>query len=73
MIYVDYDEAGLEIYMVCNDYDQCLIRTTSRGIAHFVDKHSRGLPPGMFLVVGGDAGSRRQKKPLFHHIRRHSR
>lgn len=73
MIYVDYDDTGLEVYMVTNDHNQCLIRTTSRSIAYFVDAHSKGLPAGMFLVVGGDPGSRRIKRPIFHHIRKYSR
>jgi hypothetical protein len=73
MIYVDYDNTGLEIYMVTNDYNQCLIRTTNRGLAYFVDSHSRGLKPGMFLLIGGDAGSRKPQRPIFHHIRRYSR
>ena len=73
MIYVDYDDTGLEIYMVTNDYNECLIRTTNRGLAYFVDKHSRGLKQGMFLLVGGDPGSRKTRRPIFHHIRRYFR
>ena len=73
MIYVDYDDNGLPVYMVTNDHDDCLIRTTNRGIAYFVDANTRGLPRGMFLVVGGDPGSRKAKKPIFHHIRKYFR
>lgn len=73
MIYVDYDDNGLEIYMVTNDYNECLIRTTNRGLAHFVNANSKGLARGMFLVVGGDPGSRKAYRPLFHHIRRYTR
>lgn len=73
MIYVDYDNTGLEMYMVTNDFNECLIRTTNRALAYFVNAHSRGLERGMFLVVGGDPGSRKAKRPLFHHIRRYTR
>ena len=69
MLYVDEDDTGIERYMVTNDQGSCLIRTTSRQIAYFVHLHSKGLPPGMFLTVGGDPGARRSRK-IFHHIRR---
>lgn len=71
MLYVDYDECGIEQYMVTNEQGLCLIRTTDGAIASFVEKHSKGLPAGMFLVVGGDFGWRTNKK-IFHHIRRRS-
>ena len=68
MLYVDEDETGLERYMVTNDQGLCLIRTTSRAIAYFVNEHSR-IPAGYILVVGGDPKSRRkQNRPIFHHI-----
>jgi len=70
MLYVDQDETGLERYMVTNDQGLCLIRTTSRAIAHFVNENSRGISPDMFLLVGGDRGSRLRNPKLFHHIRR---
>lgn len=57
--------------MVTNDQGLCLIYTTSRAIAHFVDKHSHGLKPGQYLVVGGDPKSRRRdNRPIFHQIRK---
>lgn len=62
--------------MVTNEQGSCLIRTTDSAIANFVNQHSRGIPPNMFLVVGGDPGTRSgNQKPhkIFHHIRKVSR
>ena len=71
MLFVDTDETGIDRYMVTNDQGLCLIYTTSRAIAHFVDQHSRGIPPGTYLVVGGDPKSRRREnRPIFHHVKR---
>lgn len=71
MLFVDEDENGIERYMVTNDQGLCLIRTTSRAIAHFVNQHSGGIPPGTYLVVGGDPKSRRREnRPIFHYTRR---
>lgn len=58
--------------MVTNDQGSCLIRTTDSALANFVNEHSRGIPPGMFLVVGGDPGARKSRK-IFHHIRKVNR
>lgn len=71
MLFVTTDEIGIERYMVTNDQGLCLIYTTSRSIAHFVDSHSRGIPSGTYLVVGGDSKARRKEnRPIFHHTRR---
>ena len=70
MLFVDEDDNGIESYMVTNEQGLCLIRTTSRAIAHFVNQHSK-IPAGYFLVVGGDPKSRRKtNRPIFHHIKR---
>lgn len=42
--------------MVTNDAGYCLIYTTDRKIADYVNYHSRGAPPTAQLAVGGDAG-----------------
>jgi hypothetical protein len=68
---MDYDDNGLPMYMVTNDYNDCLIRTRNQRIAYFVDANTKGIPRGMFLVVGGDPGSKKQKKPIFHYIRKY--
>ena len=73
MLYVDYDECSVPIYTVVNDYGECLIRTSSGSIAYFVDKHSKGLPRGMYLTIGGDPGSRFKEKPIFRKAKRYSR
>ena len=73
MLSVSEDENGIERYMVTNDQGLCLIYTTSRAIAHFVNQHSRGAPPGAYLVVGGDLKSRRREnRPIFHYTRHNS-
>lgn len=59
--------------MVTNDQGLCLIRTSNLAIANFVNKHSKGIPPGMFLTVGGDPGARKAKRSIFHYIRKVSR
>lgn len=53
-----------EWYHVCNDHGECLIHTRNRQLAYFVDKHSRGLPRGLYLSIGGDR-KRDKKRPLF--------
>lgn len=73
MLYVTEDECGVPIYMVTNDQGLCLIRTSNLAIANFVNKHSKGIPPGMFLTVGGDPGARKAKRSIFHYIRKVSR
>ena len=71
MLFVTEDEVGIQTYMVTNDQGLCLIYTTSRTIANFVNQHSRGLPSGSYLVVGGDPKSRRREnRPIFHYTRR---
>ena len=56
-----------EWYHVCNDYGDCLIHTRSRTIAYFVHQHSYKVPRGMYLKVGGDRVSSRNKTP-HHHV-----
>ena len=71
MLFVSEDETGIESYMVTNDQGLCLIYTTSRAIAYFVNQYSKRIPPGYSLVVGGDPKSRRREnRPIFHHTRR---
>lgn len=70
MLLCDQDENGICTYMVCNDQGGCLIRTTSRAIAHFVNAHSKGIDPNLRLTVGGDPGTRLAHHPIFHHIRK---
>jgi hypothetical protein len=74
MLFVDQDEiTGTVTYTVCNDYGSCLIRTTSSNIANFVERHSHGIDKNFRLLIGGDPGSKKLKKPIFHHIRKYSR
>lgn len=73
MLFEDTDEQGIITYMVCNDQGYCLIRTTSRRIARFVNQHSKGISADLRLTVGGDPGTKESRTPIFHHIRRYSR
>lgn len=73
MLTVDQDpQTGISTYMVCNDAGNCLIRTTSSAIAYFVEAHCRGINPKLRLTVGGDPGTKNQRK-LWQHVRRWSR
>ena len=71
MLFAEEDEDCQWVYMVCNDQGQCLIRTTDPAIARFVNEHSRGINPSLRLTVGGDPGTRRAPRQIFHHIRRY--
>lgn len=73
MLLSDEDENGIITYMVCNDQGNCLIRTTSRRIAHFVNVHSKGISSDLRLTVGGDPGTKQTRTPIFHHIRRYNK
>lgn len=73
MLYITKDELGCNRYMVTNDQGSCLIFTTNGQIANYVEQHSYGIDPGLRLCVGGDPGSRRAQRPLFHHIRQYYR
>ncbi len=74
MLFVDEDSITKTVtYMVCNDHGDCLIRTTSGMIANFVEKHSHNIDRSLRLTVGGDPGSKKIKKPIFHHIRKYYR
>lgn len=72
MLYRETDETGVSTYMVCNDAGLCLIRTTSSAIAYFVESHAQGIPPTLRLTVGGDPGTRSDRK-IWQHVRRWGR
>jgi hypothetical protein len=71
MLFVrDFD--GITQYVVCNEVGICLIVTTSSAIAEFVESHVSGIPPELRLNIGGDPGTKKEKK-LWHHIKRYTR
>jgi hypothetical protein len=72
MLFVREDEQGMVQYVVCNDQGSCLIVTTSRAIASFVERHSKGVPSTLRLNVGGDPGTKKEHK-LWHHVRKYER
>lgn len=63
---------GITQYVVCNEGGDCLIVTTSSKIADFVERHVRGISPELRLNIGGDPGTKKEKK-LWHHIKRYRR
>ena len=73
MLYANFDENGITMYMVCNDAGLCLIRTSDGFIAHYVHALSRGVDTNLRLIVGGDPGTRQSRHPVFHHVRRYRR
>ena len=70
MLYIDYDDRGVPVYLVTNDQGLCLIRTTHGAIAEFVHQHSPGIDPKLRLTVGGDPGTRVKHAPIWTHVRR---
>lgn len=63
---------GITQYVVCNEAGDCLIVTTSSKIAEFVERHTKGVPRQLRLNVGGDPGTKVEKK-LWHHIKRYTK
>jgi len=63
---------GITQYIVCNDQGICLIVTTSSAIAEFVESHVKGISPDLRLNIGGDPGTKKEKK-IWHHIKRYRR
>ena len=71
MMYTTTDRLGISTYMVTNDEGVCLLRTTDKFIANFINKHSVGVDPNLRITIGGDPGTSQNKVPLFHHIRQY--
>ena len=70
MLIIDRDETtGETFYMVCNDAGLCLIRTRSSVIAMFIEQRVKGIPSTLRLTVGGDPGTKTERK-LWQHVRR---
>ena len=69
MLFIDRDEHGMVQYMVTNDIVLCLIGTTNRAIANFVDRNSIGNNPKLTLTVGGDPVSEELNSPIWKHVR----
>lgn len=63
---------GITQYVVCNEAGKCLIVTTSSAIAEFVERHVKGISPDLRLNIGGDPGTKVEKK-LWHHIKRYTK
>lgn len=63
---------GITQYVVCNEDGKCLIVTTSSKIAMFVERNVKGIPNDLRLNIGGDPGTKVEKK-LWHHIKRYTR
>jgi hypothetical protein len=63
---------GITQYVVCNEAGDCLIVTTSSKIAEFVERHIKGVPRELRLNVGGDPGTKVEKK-LWHHVKRYTK
>jgi hypothetical protein len=73
MLIIDRDSVtGETYYMVCNDQGLCLIRTRSSAIADFIERRVQGIPPTLRLTVGGDPGTKSERK-LWQHVRRWKR
>jgi|688.fasta_scaffold598773_3 hypothetical protein len=43
-------------YTVFNDFGDVLLVTRDGALAHFIDKHCKGIPRGVYMRVGGDRG-----------------
>ena len=54
MLYIERDEYGTSQYMVTNDAGLCLVRTSNRKIADYVNYYSYGAPLDAQIAVGGD-------------------
>ena len=63
---------GITQFVVCNEAGKCLIVTTSSKIAMFVENHVKGIPSDLRLNIGGDPGTKVEKK-LWHHIKRYTK
>jgi hypothetical protein len=63
---------GITQYVVCNEAGDCLIVTTSSKIAEFVERNIKGVPRELRLNIGGDPGTKVEKK-LWHHIKRYTK
>jgi hypothetical protein len=63
---------GITQYVVCNEAGDCLIVTTSSKIAEFIERNIKGVPRELRLNVGGDPGTKVEKK-LWHHIKRYTK
>lgn len=63
---------GIVQYVVCNEAGDCLIVTTSSKIANFVERNVKGVSPDLRLNIGGDFGTKIEKK-LWHHIKRYTK
>lgn len=63
---------GLRQYIVCNEAGDCLIVTTSSKIANFIERNVKGVSPDLRLNIGGDPGTKVEKK-LWHHIKRYTK
>lgn len=69
MLYADRDQFGITTYLVTNEQDLCLIRTTDARLAWFVERNSYGINPELRLKVGGDPGTI-LNNPMWTHVRR---
>lgn len=63
---------GMIQYIVCNEAGDCLIVTTSSKIANFIERNVKGVSPDLRLNIGGDPGTKVEKK-LWHHVKRYTR
>lgn len=59
---VDYDECGIQIYKVFNDYGDLILITSDGYTASFVAKHVVGVPRSMLLVIGNGKNYNQPKK-----------
>lgn len=69
MLFIDRDEHKMVQYMVTNDIVLCLIGTTNRAIANFIDRNSIGNNPKLKLTVG-DLESEELNSLIWKHVRR---
>jgi hypothetical protein len=71
MLFVRYFD-GVPQYVVCNEAGVCLIVTSSSAIAGFVENHVKGIDPELRLNIGGDPGTKKERK-LWHHVRKYTK
>lgn len=69
MLFVRYYD-GVAQYVVCNEAGTCLIVTTNGAIAEFVENHVKGISPELRLNIGGDPGTKTERK-IWHHVRKY--
>jgi hypothetical protein len=43
-------------YTVFNDHGEILLVTRDSQLAEFINRHSKGIPKGVYMRVGGDRG-----------------